>query len=425
MNSITNRQPNPSLELEYSEIYIPDKDDLGTGSFTTRVKPRTLVTGKFISSGIVLTPHFQLSVNLNPANGKVPVLLGHADGTPPLSRRIFLLPQTIDQEAPHDFIVNFQNWNIISFIMDTMLLLEGEQIAEKHETAVPQKEPSNMTRLEFFRLFATGIEKLIPNDWFNNPKNKTYPVYQRWAFYQKMISQNGFFKFPEQKTELPLFGQFLLDTEYLKTIFANEYFDQLLEPARVKIAKYLAHPTQFDDIMLEISFAAWHLMENHRVEILEIDKYPDVKVNVPTLMLPIYAECKNVTTDNDNSIKHKINDANGQLKSVSEAHYGIVVLNIAKSIERQRVYTDAYPERVDEIIKLVKQTLRGARNRSVGAAILIWDDFIQHGEPPQKMYVAYRRRFVRIDHSPEEGCLQIPENADLYKGNTSTYWINS
>jgi len=102
MNSITNRQPNPSPEIEYSEIHIPDEENLGTGRFTTRIKARTLFAGNPVSSLIVLVPHFQLSVNLNPATGKVPILLGRADRTAPLSRKVFLLPQNIKHKVePH------------------------------------------------------------------------------------------------------------------------------------------------------------------------------------------------------------------------------------------------------------------------------------------------------------------------------------
>jgi hypothetical protein len=374
MDFLVNRQPNPSPEIEYSEIYRPDKENLGTGIFTTRIKSKTLLAGKPVSSILLLVPHFQLSVNLNPATGKVPILLGHADGISPLSRKIFLLPQNLDHNAPHDFIVTFQNWNIISFIMDTTSL-EEELTSKRQETVFNQKEPSpvisNMTKLEFFRQLAALLEQIIPTGWFSNAKNQGHPAYQRWAFCQKMISQNGIIRFPEQKTELPLFGQFLLDAEYLKTITEKEYFDHLLEPVKLKIANYLTHPTQFDDIMLEIAIAAWHLMAHHKAEILEVGGYPDVKVNIPGMTLPIYAECKNITTNNDNSIKHVITYANRQLKSVSEPHYGIVVLNIAKPISIQQVDTDIYPERINAVIELVTRSLTGKQHRSVGTAILI------------------------------------------------------
>ncbi len=414
MNSIANRQPNPSPEIEYSEILIPDEGNLGTGSFTTRIKTKTLLAGESVSSLIVLVPHFQLSVNLNPATGKVPILLGRADGTSPLSRKVFLLPQNIDHSTPHDFIVKFQDWNIMSFTMDTDLL----------------EEETNM-RKSFFTQLATLLEQIMPNGWFNNPKNKANPAYQRWAFCQKMISQNGSFRLPEQESELPLLGQLLLDGMHLITITEGDLqqltvgnFDQYIKSVKDKIVNYLTHLTQFDDIMLELSFAAWHLIEKHKTEILEVANYPDIKVDIPGCALPIYAECKNVTTPNENSIKRIITHANEQLKNVSERHYGIVILNIGKLIKMQPVNSDAYPEKVDELIKLVTHSLSGKRHRSVGAAILIWDDYMQLGNPQQEMLIAYRRRFVRIDHTPEEGCIEIPQNAELFEGYTSEFTIN-
>lgn len=406
MIPIVNRQANPSPEIEFSEIYIPDQVNIGTGSFTTRIKPKVLLTEKAVSSMIFFAPHFQLSVNLNPVTGKVPILLGRADGTSPLSRKVFLLPQNIDHNIPHNFIVKFQNWKIISFIMDTVSL----------EPVIDQ--------VDFFRQLSLFLEKLVPDEWFNNPKNHRYPAYQRWAFFQRMIAQNGILRFPEQKNDLALLGQFLLDAEYLKLITEEDYFDQLLEPVKVKIANYLMHPTQFDDIMLEIAITAWHQMRKHKAELFEVSNYPDVKVTIPGMALPVYVECKNIMTGNENSIKHIITHANGQLKKVSEAHYGIVILNIAKPIELKRVFSDAYPERVDQLMTFVKQSLTSSRHRSVGAAILIWDDFIQYGDPPQKMLIAYRRRSVRIDHTPAEGCIEIPQNAELFEGNTSEFTIS-
>lgn len=236
---------------------------------------------------------------------------------------------------------------------------------------------------------------------------------------------------PQQERELPFLGQLLLDGMHLITITEGDLqkltagnFDQFIKPVKDKIVNYLTHPTQFDDIMLELSFAAWHLLAKHKTELLEVDNYPDIKVDIPGYALPVYAEAKNITTTNKKSIKRIITHANEQLKNVAEPHYGIAVLNIGKLIEMQAINTDAYPEMVDEIIKLVTQSLSGKRHRSVGAALLIWDDFMQLGSPPQKMLIAYRRRFVRINHTPEEGCLVIPQDAKLFEGFTTEFTIN-
>jgi hypothetical protein len=44
---------------------------------------------------------------------------------------------------------------------------------------------------------------------------------------------------------------------------------------------------------------------------------------------------------------------------------------------------------------------------------------------PPRTLVAYRRRFIRIDHTPEDGCIEIPLNAELFRGNTSEYIFHS
>lgn len=429
MTIIKNRQINPSPEIEYSEIYIPNDSNFGTGTFTTRIKKNSLLNSKLIISAIVNIPVFQLSVNLNPSIGKVPILLGRVDRKPPLSNKTYELPQIIDHTVPHEFVVYFQKWSITSFTIDTIPLHEFNEQKLAHNDFL--KKASNMTRFEFFQQHVKLLEKLVSNDWFNKAKNKQHPAYKKWEFCKKMESQNGIIKFPEQTSELPIFAQTLIDSAILITVTEGNLqrlsmgsFDKFTKPVKDKILNSLHHPTQFDDVMLELSFAAWHLMEKHKAEVLETSGYPDVKIIIPKTKIPVFAECKNIKVDKNNRIATEIKKANKQLKRVKEKHYGIAVLNVATPIKLHQVSTDIFPARVNEIISFIKGLLSSNKYRSIGAVILIWDDYIEIGKPPQKTLLAYRRRFIRIDHTPVEGCLSLPRNINLFKGFTSTYSLN-
>lgn len=126
MPEIKRRQTNPSPEIEYTEIYIPDDRYLGTGSFKTVTKCGVLSSEKAISSIMINPPIFQISINLNPATREIPVLLGCADGSDPISRKVYIFPENINVSDQHEFEITFENWKITGLHMDKVLLTEIE-----------------------------------------------------------------------------------------------------------------------------------------------------------------------------------------------------------------------------------------------------------------------------------------------------------
>lgn len=125
MPSIRHRRPEASPEIEYGEVYIPDDRNLGTGEFTTLLRPSALSKSRAIFSIMVNPPAFQISVNINPGTRETPVLLGKADGSDPVSRKVFILPPSVDSAVKHRFVARFEEWQITSLEMD------GEQLREK------------------------------------------------------------------------------------------------------------------------------------------------------------------------------------------------------------------------------------------------------------------------------------------------------
>ncbi len=117
MPAIKHRQPNASPEVEYGEINIPDDKNLGTGTFTTLLKPNALLGTKTISSIMINAPRFQISVNINPGTKEIPVLLGRADADH-ISGKIFLLSANIDPTVSHTFVAAFENGQVLGLELD-------------------------------------------------------------------------------------------------------------------------------------------------------------------------------------------------------------------------------------------------------------------------------------------------------------------
>ena len=124
MGSIKIRRERTAPQIDYAEINIPDDKDLGTGSFTTVLNQGALSGRNSISSVMINVPVFQISVNINPGTEAIPVLLGRADNSNPISRKVFILPQKLRKPQKHSFVANFKGWQITSLTLDGSALTE-------------------------------------------------------------------------------------------------------------------------------------------------------------------------------------------------------------------------------------------------------------------------------------------------------------
>ena len=176
---------------------------------------------------------------------------------------------------------------------------------------------------------------------------------------------------------------------------------------------------QFEDVIVELAFGAWHKSRGHSVEPMEISNFPDLKILIPKFDLPFFVECKTIRTPSLNRLGKEIQAANTQVKAVGTACYGIAVLDVTDPVSAGRVEDDTLPACLNEIIKAVQSALHGNKNHSIGAAVLLWDDYMVYGHPPQTTLVAFRRRFHVIYH--DEATQRVPAGAPLFEGFTVTY----
>lgn len=118
MTEIKSREDTPLPGIEYSEISIPDENDLGTGTFTTVIEQRAMAKINPIISSISNEPAFQIVITINSAEEEATVLLGKADNTPALSRKVFIIPEDTKIHESHNFKVIFSGWEIKALELD-------------------------------------------------------------------------------------------------------------------------------------------------------------------------------------------------------------------------------------------------------------------------------------------------------------------
>jgi hypothetical protein len=175
MPEIRHRQDKPSPEIEYAEIHIPDDRHLGTGSFTTVTKPSALSTGKAVSSIMFNPPSFQISLNLNPSTGEIPVLLGAANGSDPISRKVFLFQEQVGRADSHEFKVTFEDWQITGLYMDGTLLPEMPEGLLPPGAPIPEHEGT---------LILTVPAHYFPQELQNRILDDIFDLSKYFTFYQ-------------------------------------------------------------------------------------------------------------------------------------------------------------------------------------------------------------------------------------------------
>lgn len=118
MPPIRTGQVNPAHNVALTELYIPTDSDIGTGTFTTVLAPNALLEGHTEIVSIVSNPGiFQISVTIH-ADNMVAVLLSRSDGSPPVHRLPFRLPEWVDPLISHALLVRFAGWYIIGATFD-------------------------------------------------------------------------------------------------------------------------------------------------------------------------------------------------------------------------------------------------------------------------------------------------------------------
>jgi hypothetical protein len=289
---------------------------------------------------------------------------------------------------------------------------------------------TQMGRLQFIQFQKIILEKLFPQNWFCERRRADHPAYQRWSLCIDLLKRGGHIRFPEQEASLPIYGRLVLDSTVLITLTEGDLQQLRLRSldlygdssVQTFIRSRLTDAKQFEDVMVELAFGAWHKSRGHSVEPIEIRSFPDLKIVIPKYELPFFIECKKLRSASLNRLGKEIQKANAQVKTVGTDCYGIAVLDVTDPVTAGRVEDDTLPASLNEIIKSVQSALHGNKNHTIGAAVLLWDDYMVYGQPPQTTMVAFRRRFHVIYH--DEATQPIPTIAPLFEGFTVAYKLS-
>jgi len=109
---IKSREDEPIPGITFSEVYIPDENNLGTGTFVTVLEEGAFGKKNPIISSIMNEPEFVLILSMNVAIESATAMIGKSQNTQPLDRKVFKIPADIDTKEVLSFKVSFDDWDI-------------------------------------------------------------------------------------------------------------------------------------------------------------------------------------------------------------------------------------------------------------------------------------------------------------------------
>ncbi len=128
-------------------------------------------------------PVFQISLNLNPSTGEIPVLLGAANGSDPTSRKTYIFPENVSISDSHEFVVTFKNWEITGLFMDKVLpgLKEALGVGIVTEGLLP---PGSPIPEHVGTIVLTFPKHDLPQDVRDSVLDDIFDLTKYYTFYQ-------------------------------------------------------------------------------------------------------------------------------------------------------------------------------------------------------------------------------------------------
>jgi hypothetical protein len=176
---------------------------------------------------------------------------------------------------------------------------------------------------------------------------------------------------------------------------------------------------QFEDLFVELYTAAWQKRDGRTVTLLEGKRLPDVRVDFGSIPFPVFIECKRLKVSSAKTIQKRINDASKKIENVSTTYpdaYGAVLLDFSAALGAYQAIDNSIPEKMLDVLEIVKACLRGEKNTHVKSAIVVWDDFNVSGEIPQPVLLTSGRRAKILHHKKNQNPLG---GEFLFEGNAS------
>ena len=388
--------PKIKTNVDHINYSFEDLEQI-TGSIEIALSAKKLTTPKTCPYGIIVIPNrLSFFFRIDPDVKDMELNLGIKVGEPLISKKAYSF--SVDNNtAANKLIILISKGGIVEATLNGNKLTDITPYSWEH-------------KIDHFETHKKILEGILGSEWFTSSvqHKKGHPAYIRWLLCKDIIERG--LKYPDHIEFLPEITAMMLDNYALLLCSRGDIdkniFGSLANYGAASVVKRIQseiiNSDKFGDLLLELTFAAWHISREHNVIPTDEQGTADFEVLIPGHDFPIYTDCKRIKRNtSDSRFRKVIIKANKQIKISSKGQdcFGLVAIDISDRISPPEKLTDALPTEVQRVSVIINNILK-EHFTSVSAVILFWNEFSMLGNPPEvlKSKVTLRRRTVLIRH---------------------------
>jgi hypothetical protein len=249
---------------------------------------------------------------------------------------------------------------------------------------------------------------------------RRFPRHPAVRHYDALVDLSNAIQWPDEFESAAAVGTLGLDfSTWAPRPPYDDFWDFVDADARAWTVGELRKPDQFEDVMAELFTWGWLRSESFNGRRVNEEGQSDLVIDLDATAWRCEVKRIHVGTP-VTRVAQVVAKANSQIKRTDPESAGTLFLSVARSGARA-AFDDRIPNDVQPYVDAVREAIR-AQNRSVAQVIVMWDDVMILGNPPEPVLYAFRRRSVVVEHPGPRVRSPIPSDA-LNVGRTATVWI--
>lgn len=156
----------------------------------------------------------------------------------------------------------------------------------------------------------------------------------------------------------------------------------------------LRKPDQFEDVMAELFVWGW--LKSQRLDVHRVNEEGRSDIVVASGD-ESQCEVKRIHVGTaERRVAEVVKKANKQIKQSDPDGAGTLFLSLGRSPNRA-AFDDRVPNDIEPYLEAARSAVK-VHNSSVGRIVVMWDDVMILGDPPEPVLYAFRRRSAVIEH---------------------------
>ena len=273
-----------------------------------------------------------------------------------------------------------------------------------------------------FRWQCTLLEAFMPPNWFATSHRK-HRAYRRWELCKALAENGGKLATSAPPAAYQEIVSTMLDTLLLSKVSGSDYEQNIVGSfERYGDKRFSAfrrsrvlEPQGFDDLMTELAYGAWEVMQGAHVDPIELQGQADMLVNRVSTNFRVVAECKRLTVSTPNRVQAIVKKANKQIRNTLRLVPGLLIVDITPALGGRDRPNDVNVG--DELETLFQGAVGTKKNRAISAVVLVWDHYEHVVSSTGRVEGLLQRRRQVIHHNVPD--IPWPASEPLFDGLTA------